>query len=264
MKNVILFLMLILASVLNAQNAASSPTPSNKPVAFPLGIPVQSLKSGEYCTLPLTVLGTAPLIGWQMGLRFNPELLEFVAVSKGDLADIRPESFGLTKVAEGEIRALWIARLGDSEDHLRPGQVLFYLTFRARKAIADVSGAINIDQKIIPGEAYENDGKTIYRLSMRGMTSGAENAAPGSMQVLCHPNPANSQFLLDFELKSPEAVNLMVYDDFGKLVLNKTLELPAGVQTIQVPEIAHWAAAVYHWELKIGKTGHAQGHVIKL
>ena len=263
------FLFLLGAVTVQAQTQStpsSEPPVKKKPVTFLLSTPAASLKTGELGTFPIIANGTEPLIGWQMGLRFNTDMLEFIGVSVGDLEGVRPESFGLIKVNQGELRALWVARVNDPEDHLRQGQHLFYITFRAKKAVADFSSLIAIDHNVLFSEGYENGGKQPVRFSLKGAGSAvnATSATTGTnLQVTCKPNPATDYFNLDFELKTAGEFRLTVFDAFGRQIYFKSLNLEAGAQTLKITEISQWAAGVYHWDLKGDANAKAEGHVVK-
>lgn len=244
---------------------SGTPSVTKKPANYVVSTPSRALRSGEYGTFPITAQGTEALIGWQMGLRYNTDMLEFVGVSVGDLEGIKPESFGLTKVNEGEIRALWIAKINDASDHLKQGQHLFYLTFRAKKTVADVSSLLTIDHNVLFSEGYGSDGVQTVRFSWQGepTPSNIQPAAEGSLKVLCKPNPATDYFNLDFNLKTAAEFQLSIYDAFGRRMYFKNLNLEAGAQSLKIAEISQWAAGVYHWDLKGDQKLHTEGHVVK-
>jgi len=267
--NHLLFGLLFLCGLVSvqAQTTTSGTTAEKrKPTNYVLSTSARGLKSGEYGTFPITAQGTVALIGWQMGLRYNTDMLEFVGVSVGDLEGIKPESFGLTKVNEGEIRALWIAKINDASDHLQQGQHLFYLTFRAKKTVADVSSLLKIDDAVLWSEGYGSDGVQTVRFSLRGdqATTTTTSSKEGNWSVLCSPNPAADYFNLNFDLKTAGEFQLRVFDDFGRQVYFKNLNLDAGAQALKITEISQWAAGVYHWDLKGAANLKAEGHLVKL
>ncbi len=224
------------------------------------------LNSGDYHVLPIYAQGNAPLNAWQMGIRFDHQALEFVGVSQGDLPGLNQDNFGLTKVSQGEIRALWIANLADEDDFVRPGQVLFYLTFRAKTDVADVSKLLRTDDDLLQGIGLATD-KSTYRFELtprREIKEREEIEEATDLGVRCRPNPSTDGFTLDVALPEASKVRLVVYDAFGRRMLFRELMLDEGQQAIPIPEASLWPAGVYRWDLRAGKMLRSKGHAVKL
>ncbi len=240
---------------------APKPAPSN----FEVTMPINSLKSNEYQTIPIYALGDAALTAWQMGMHFDERSLEFIGVSKGDLQGINDENFGLTKVSKGIIRALWMSNPGDEDDVVRPGQCLFYITFRAKRDTRDLSGLIWYDDALLENLGWANDGLS-YRLQANPATEPLQRVAVvtgNTLQTICRPNPSTDVFALDMNLQSAANTRIIFYDAFGRRVFYREVALNAGAQSIQVPEAATWPAGVYRWDVKAGKSQRAKGHAVK-
>lgn len=260
--------------VLDEALVASNPTvtsndgPAPKPnlETFHLFAPNKSLESGAYLTLPLYAQTDALLNAWQMGIRFDHQALEFVGVSLGDIPRLKQDNFGLTKVSQGEIRALWMANLGDEYDFVRPGQVMFYLTFRAKTNVADISKLLRTDDDLLRGIGYATD-KSAYRFEIspsREIKERANFEEASDLAVLCRPNPSAEGFTLDVTLPEASKVRLVVYDAFGRRMLFREMMLTEGQQSLAITEASLWPAGVYRWDLRAGKILRSKGHAVKL
>lgn len=228
-------------------------------VAF--SIPQKGLQAGEYYTLPVKASDAVPLVAWQMALRFDPESLELIGPSQGDLPGLNAGNFGLTQVSEGIIRALWFAQPGE-EGPLQPGQTLFYLTFRAKQNIADLDALLNADEATLSCLGWRDEG-TAYSLRMTPAPEAdtREQPANNPMSALCRPNPTSGEANFDLDMPENGKVRLSVYGAFGTRIFFREYSLEKGAHTLTVPEGKDWPAGVYHWELQVGKQ-RAKGRLI--
>jgi len=245
-------------------NLVQKPAPVQN---FSLQIPSSQVSSGAYYTLPIEAMGNTALVAWQMGLRFDSDVLELIGPSRGDLTDIRKGNFGLNEAEKGIVRALWMAQLDDEDDYIRPGQRLFYLTFKAKRRISDISKHIWMDDSVLENVGCEVD-LTPYRFQLATVPEKqAERtevpASVGEFDAVCRPNPSHAGFSFDFTLVQPAEINLILYDGFGRRVYFKEINLPAGEQTLVVQDANLWPAGVYQWDLKAGKSLRAKGHAVK-
>jgi hypothetical protein len=233
--------------------------------AYRLDVPALSAERGEVITVPLTAGDGAPLVAWQLALRFDSQALELVGPSAGDLEGLSQGSFGLTRSGEGLVRALWLAQAHDEEDHLREGQRLFFLTFRAKRRLDDLSTLLRLDEAALPCRGWTADGGELA-LQLAPVPDGAARgqAADGNtLAVRCRPNPTSDAVQLDFDLPEASRVRLSVYDAFGARVLFREIQAPAGEQTLELTEAALWAAGIYRYDLRVGKKARAKGHIVK-
>lgn len=227
-----------------------------------ISIPQKGLQAGEYYTLPLKAADAVPLVAWQIALRFDPEALELIGPSQGDLPGLNAGNFGLTQVSEGVIRALWFAQPGE-EGPLQPGQTLFYLTFRAKQNIAHLDAFLNTDEAALSCLGWRDEG-TSYSLRMTPApeTDTREQPAGNPLSALCRPNPTAGEAAFDLNMPESGRLRLSVYGAFGTRIFFREYALEKGAQTLIVPEGKDWPAGIYHWELQVGKQ-RAKGRLIR-
>lgn len=232
--------------------------------AYRLNIPSQAVKSGEYVTVPLTANDDTPLLAWQLALRFDTRALELVSPSAGDLEGVSQSNFGLTRSGTGSIRALWMARMEDDDDRIHTGQNLFFLTFRAKNRIKDLSALIQLDETNLPCRGWTADGNEFaLQLTPDRSNTDRSSSSGNTLAARCRPNPSSGAVLLDFDLPEAARVRLSVYDAFGVRVLFREAEMPVGEQTLSLPEATAWIPGVYRYDLRAGKKASAKGHIIK-
>ncbi len=224
---------------------------------FALAEPRRSdLKAGDYYTLPVQAGGETPLAAWQTALRFDPDVLELVGPSLGDLPGLSADNFNLLQADKGIVRALWFAPPEEIDAVLQSGQTLFHLTFKVKKDIAASAALLQIDDdSAMPNLGWTGEGAA-YRITTAGtgqvVESRSEPAA--SSLVRCRPNPSSGEVTFDIAaLPSAQRARLTVLDAFGRRVWWRDLSKESGPLQIAVPEAAAWPTGVYHWELRRNK-----------
>jgi hypothetical protein len=227
-----------------------------------LSIPPKSLKANEMYTMPIKSSHFDPLIAWQMALRFDSEFLELTGPSQGDLPGLNAGNFGLEQASQGVVRALWFAD-PTYESPLQSGQVLFHLTFRARREVADISTLLSIDNETLESMAWHEGGEArTVRLSAESEPESRQTAIPNPLAVSCRPNPVANEASFDLVMPQAGKVRLSIYGAFGTRVYFREFSLEKDAQTLSVPEVKDWPSGVYHWELRMGKQ-RAKGQFVR-
>lgn len=224
---------------------------------YPLLLSKKSaLRAGDVYTLPIRAGGEEPIIAWQTAFRFDPAFLELIGPSIGDAQGLSADNFNLNLASEGLIRVLWFAEPDAWEETaIQPGQSLFNLTFRVKKDLPETGLLVQLDDTVMPNQAWTKEGST---LSLQTLASNTREEEPkpalGPLWIRCHPNP--SQGAVTFDLLSlPNAgrAQLLVFDAFGRRVWHQHLSAVSAPSQITIPEAAAWPAGVYHWELRFDR-----------
>jgi hypothetical protein len=219
--------------------------------------------TGEYLSIPVRYEGSVPLTALQMGLRFDADVWEYAGISKGDASQVSEESFNLREVGHGEMKFIWYGILPD--DFVRPGQTLFYLILRAKKAINGASSPIQVDDSLLRSVAYTPEG-VMYNVGMdatAALRDAERQTLRSSLEVDCSPNPASGAVTLNIHTRQ-DARSAMVwaYSAFGTRLLRREIPLTGESTTFQFPDSDQWPAGVYIWKVKVGDEK-IEGRLIK-
>ncbi|MFN4257377.1 MAG: hypothetical protein ACK4Q5_20445, partial [Saprospiraceae bacterium] len=242
---------------------------NNRPVGIQtIGFPaMQASRSSEYLTVPVAYMGDAPLEAFQLGLKFDPGLLEFVGTSQGEVEGFSPDMFGLTKAQTGEIRVAWFLDEGQPAEPIRPGDVLFYLTFKSKRGIQDLAAALSTDDAVLANRAWavESGGQEYAVVSAPAAVrtrSGAESAN-GKLSASCRPNPTSGAVSFAVQTLSAQTVRVSIFSAWGHRHIVKDVALPAGGGEIEVPELAALPAGVYLWDVRLDPREKVKGRLVK-
>ena len=202
----------------------------------------------------------------QLGLHFDPSQIALIGPSSGDIPGFGAENFGLNRVSDGEIRALWFP-MTDYSEKILPGQTLFYLSFRMLTHKKSSVPMLTFDDNILENVAWTTDG-TEYALAtsqnshQRTMLSNQNNQL---VNASVHPNPTSGITTMTI-ITSPafKGTNggVYLYDAFGSQLLRRDINFVKGTQLIEIPETANLPAGVYFWKVN-GVEASLQGHLIK-
>lgn len=237
--------------------------PSPRTGNFTVEYPATTARPGEYITLPFVYRGTETLAAFQLGLTFDPQRLELVGPSAGDLPGTSPDCFGLTQSAAGRIKVVWLAM--EPENYLTEGLMLFQLTFRVlgRGSLKNAP-LVRTDDAVLENLGFRTDGAA-YGLLTNAAPAAERSPAPVSdaaIKVTCLPNPAPGGVTLQLDSPVEKPVTVAVFSAFGVRRFYRELTLTTGVTRLELPEATAWPAGVYVWKLNAGKDK-IQGTFIK-
>lgn len=209
-----------------------------------LNLPVTQ---GETFTVEVWADDLSRIMGYQFGIAYDPEQLEFLDAATGDLPDMSAEgNFG---IAPGLITTSW----DGNPDQIAAGrQVLFQLRFTAK-----TSGALKDLLKISPdhirAESYATDGATLD-VAMDFVENPAANEIAQAIPELYQnrPNPFDQSTTIAFYLPQGGEARLAIFDMAGKSIYDHTAFYDKGYHEILVDRTDLIASGVYYYQLEVG------------
>ncbi|MDX1912991.1 MAG: cohesin domain-containing protein [Saprospiraceae bacterium] len=243
----------------------NSAVPNARPGELPatsLAWPTVMAQPGSVVTFPVSYNGSQPVEALQFGLRFDPRVLQLISPSIGDLESYTADNFNLLRAEEGEIRTLWLP-LGGSDERIRPGTVLFHLSFKVLGNLPENQSPLRFDDELLECLAWEADG-TEYRLQHNGLNETKNRSLPenAAIRASVSPNPTTGGATMLVQAESPEKARIMLFDAFGRRLSMQQLMLVQGSQEIALPEVQNLPTGVYVWKI-FTPTKKAQGHLVK-
>jgi hypothetical protein len=235
-----------------------SVTPNNRPGA--LGhVPVSwtiptAVKNQDFITVPIIYQGSLPLEAIQFSLQFDPTGLELVTPSEGNIPGFTAGSFGLKKVSEGIINALWFINPTINDAPLQQGDIMFYLTFKVKGLFPEDGSWLRMNNEGMACNAWDAAG-SLFSVVPESADAQARNnikiadSSDGLVKVLTSPNPVIND--LNFFIQSPEEgkASLGIFGPFGNSILVKRVYLSKGEQQLELSELGSLPAGVYNWRL---------------
>ncbi|MDX2134126.1 MAG: hypothetical protein SFV52_05050 [Saprospiraceae bacterium] len=242
------------------------PRPDAAVKSYPIVFQQESEQSGQIITLSLTNVGGESLEAFQAGLRFDAERLALIGVAMGDVEGVTPESFGLQKAQQGELRVVWVSP--DFESRIwRPGQALCRFAFRVKGDARDNTPLLALDEAILPAETYALDDRAFRpeaTVAQAAVSSATSAVWPhGSLSAEIQPNPLTGEARLVVQAVQAEPLRLFLFNAFGVRMGYREFGVSAGRNDILLPETAEWPVGVYSWVLLSGARRLAEGRMVK-
>ncbi len=232
--------------------------PTEERAAAVVTLPDALLLPGETMELPLRMQTTDEWLGLQMGLYFNPELLEVEVQDAEQLPGWDTNSWAIPQ--PGVLRLAWF-------DH-RPQLWLSdenVLTLRVRAlAHVQLSEVLGLRPKnTATGMAAVaiNVANEVRPLQLAFATS---NVSGYLTQVFApQPNPTHSEVQIPLRLAQEGMVMLQITDLAGRLLFQNQQIMAVGDHILTMPITAFPQNGVYIWRLQAGATV-ASGKVVKM
>ena len=201
------------------------------------------VQGGEY-QLDITSENFNHIIGYQFTLNFDPSLLEYIRVEKGDLPSLTEANFGLALLHEGAITTSWNSSEPAS---LAKDAVLFSFVFRA-KTNTVWAQALSLGSTYTTAEAYF-DGGDLLDMELLFEQPSIIHHLP---VTTASPNPFHKTTVIGFELPAPQEVTLTVFDYSGRVVGTVSGFYEAGAGEIIFEANDRMLRGAYFYELKMG------------
>lgn len=209
-----------------------------------LNLPVTQ---GETFTVEVWADDLSRIMGYQFGIAFDPEKLEFLSAATGDLPDMSAEgNFG---TAPGLVTTSW----NSNPENIAPGrQVLFQLSFTAKTSGA-LKDLLKISTDRMRAESYATDGATLD-LVMDFIENPAASEIAQAIPELYQnrPNPFDQSTTIAFYLPQSGEARLAIFDMAGKAVYDHTAFYDKGYHEILVDRTDLIASGVYYYQLEVG------------
>jgi len=209
------------------------------------------VKEGNGTQIELYVKSPEGLVAWEAGLRFDPNYLQLEEALPGALDGMTPANFGLTQINEGKVRVLWHAR--DAKPAwFGEAQYAFSLRFKALRPIDNWSSVLTMDNSILPGRAYEDDGtEHAIRLDFtKEKVTGPSRMNEEPMQVTAIPNPFRDELRFLISVPEDDWLELSVFDVNGRLVDSWSGETAACKKEVIFDKAKAWGDGVFTYRVQ--------------
>gem|GEM_PF-1171348 len=202
-----------------------------------LGIKTVKGNAGESIEIPVFSLVQQSLVGWQIALGYDTNLLKIIGVRwPAEIPHRTMQDRGWHWSQPGELRILWFD--GESTSALKSGTPLFFVQAELRQNLPNARDLLHSSSQNIPSEAYDSDMRT-YSLQLEASDAAflpvptqPETQKKTVYRLSVYPNPAGAAFRLQVEASDACPVQLSIRDALGREVFNRSLDLGEGMNTL--------------------------------
>ncbi|MCW5922183.1 MAG: HYR domain-containing protein [Saprospiraceae bacterium] len=227
---------------------ANKPSEGVEPVLWTVQDRV--LQAGEEVVAEFAVSNFNDIAAYQFALHFDPSRLKFERIeTTGNLPLSMNTNFGLFKVEEGEIRALYAVVQGKD---LSNGTAVFRVHFTALESGQKLSDLLGLAPKVLPEVAYNTalQMREVNLVFTESETTNTNNPLQARMQLLQNqPNPFTDRTNIIFVLPEACEAELRVLDVTGRLLRAYNAYYSAGTHQITFELNDASATGLLYYEL---------------
>jgi hypothetical protein len=209
----------------------------------------QSFTQGNEIAVTLTPEQAAVWTGWQFGLTYNPQVLEYLRAESSQLADWSDSNVGVV-ADEGRLLFSWHdpSTRGVTMTAEEPVVTLF---FKARQS-GSLSAYMNFQAANLQPESYRPDDEP---KPLQVLFSGEQAPMTGTFRVEQNePNPFAQNTTIRYFIPEAGQVTLTVSDAQGRIVLQQQQTVSPGEHQFQLePGTTMEAAGIYQYQVQIGE-----------
>ncbi len=242
-------------------NPGAIAPPDDRQVKF-LSMPDAVLAPGETIEIPLSFTEAGDWVAMQLGLQYDPSLLEIEAIVLGNFPDLEESSFA--SPSPGILNLVWFTT---QANQVIAHEKIFTLHLRAKQNL-QLSQTLQLTQRKpetprrLQAEAYDARG-TAFNFELLFRENEIGEASNQNLVYQPQPNPTNSKTTIPIQLIQEETVRIAVTDVSGKLLWGQELMLGEGLQMLDIPAAVLSKAGVYFWRVEAGSVV-ASGKVIRV
>ena len=224
-----------------ASNQSFTQASSRSNDKLPLQVSRNTIAKGEEVELTFTSAQFEDMVSYQLGLQYDPsllEVLEFVPTAKADLANT------IAGVKRNQVNVSWYHAAGNGLT-VSNSEALFTLKVRAKEDIENIVELLTVSDNFDSEANSTEDVFGFEILASQAATAGTFELSQNN------PNPFNSNTTITFELPVSSTVNLVIRDQFGRVVTTIQQAFEKGKGQLQVDR-GDLSAGVYYYTLKAG------------
>ncbi len=207
----------------------------------------------DVITLEVNATSAHTLLGYQLGIRYDENGLQFLGASSGNLPDFSQDNFAPN---EGQIRTLWYKNNAQPES-LTSQRTLFKLHFKVLDDFCNILDVLSLDDEVLGNMAYDQSGESVSA----AVTFNYQSEQPTGTFTSVYPNPANNSVAFNFQINQSSTVEIRLSDYLGNTLTHNESYL-SGTHSHTFNNLSSLSNGALNYWVTIGGIGYS-GILIK-
>jgi hypothetical protein len=200
-------------------------------------------KAGDVATIALNADQLAQVIGMQMTLHVNRDLVDLIDIKGGQL-NLSEEHLGFGNWSAGNIHLSW-----NHTDAVDVDGNLINLTVKLLKDVRNQS-IVHLNHNGLTPELYTKEGSQIAVSGIRFHNGKSQESNERVFELYQNiPNPFNAGTAIGFNLPASDEVTLKVYDLTGKQVFEQKAMFNKGYNTFNIDASNIQASGALYYQI---------------
>jgi Dockerin type I domain len=185
-------------------------------------------KAGEIVTVSLSTEEISNLIGMQMTLSMDNQMVELIEI-KSDAMGLKDEHLGFSHLSKGFVHLSW-----NQENAVNVSNQMLTAKFKLLRDVND-KPLLALERSMISPELYIKEGNGISVNNVKLESSNRGNHPEGKFELYQNvPNPFNATTIVGFNLPAADEVTLKIFDVTGKMVHQNKGYFSKGYNTFNI------------------------------
>ena len=185
------------------------------------------VSNDDIISIPLRVKNFNDIVAMQFTLRFNNDVLEYVAI-KNNAFKI---DYNDSKAKDGTISFLWTDFEANAKT-LDDGTAILIVQFRKKKSFETTEISINSD--ITDVEAYDNNYQLHSIKKGSGKIINKQSSENKSEVITLKPNPSKGLINIEINCDRDRTTELVLADVYGKIRFKEKFKLTNGLNNLRL------------------------------
>ena len=201
------------------------------------------LGAGKNYRLDLKVQDFRDVAVFQMGIKYDEELLEITDITSGSIAGFnKNEHTNLPIMENNHLKISWLYP-AEGTKTLSDSSNLISIYIRTKQPVINLQSVMSIDKDSFPTSIYTEDfgcgadpetSIDIAEISPVGERSNSDVAKMSPL--VCYPNPLSGDLNIAFESAVTETGDIRIVDVNGRLVHRREINIQKGINSYVIPE----------------------------
>lgn len=224
--------------------------------------------AGERYVLKFVMRSTEEVLGYQVGLQWDPAELQASSVKNGNTYPFELDMFNISELSNGELLTSWNdvggSSLAANQDH-----EIFQLQIQGAVNTCDLTSIIDVmtpspmlqfgGQSTLQAEFYDVNGEITENVELSVELVPFEHVH--KLEAV-FPNPVSGQLSINYELGEPSTVQIQIVDQSGNELQSQQM-MSAGQHTFSFPTTSNLQNGVLTYQIMLGSEIYV-GNIVKL
>lgn len=201
------------------------------------------IANGDIFAITMSANAGQPLLGYQLGLKYDQDKLQYIGNEAGDLPDFNADNFA---ELNGNIRTLWYRNDFEAET-FSSTKSLFKLHFKSLDEFCNLEPYFMVDNNVLKCEFYGESSQIISP----SLLIDYHPISPTGTLLSPFPNPVSNSVTFSFQLNDPCVVEIRLSDYLGGM-LHSSQIYSSGLQTNTFNDLSGLSNGPVNYMVKMG------------
>lgn len=209
------------------------------------------LEHGKTYAISISAQGDNSIYGYQMGVNFDPNILNVSGVGNGQVKHFSIDDFNLNNLGKGELKTAWLDIKTSEKVKISEKKELFKMFVTAQKRVCNLDQVLYLNDRTLENLFYDENGR-LMNLQLFADVQEIKKEDSDNLLLNLYPNPASNEVNFEINVQSKTKIDITLQDNFGKTISVKKSVEP-GISKVTIDkEMSSLSKGIIYYSLTIG------------